>query len=89
MDIDLFSYRSMSIKVKHTSENKVCLQSGNVPIGPEFKAIIHVCYSQQIGYLKHNFNTTYLGHNKNPCFNPNPTCIILCVKSTSWLLVVE
>jgi hypothetical protein len=33
IDISLFGYRSMTMKVKHTSENKVCLQSDNIPIG--------------------------------------------------------
>jgi len=34
MEKGLFGYRFATMKVKHTNEHKVCIQSGNVPIIP-------------------------------------------------------
>jgi hypothetical protein len=33
MDKDLFGYKFVTMEVKHTNENKVCLQNGNLLVG--------------------------------------------------------
>jgi hypothetical protein len=83
----LLNCRFMTMKTKHTNENKVYLQIGNVLASLS----IYGCYScllesTNIGFIQKFFNNTYFRHCRNHCFNHNSNCIKLCVELTSWFL---